>query len=104
MYPVCHDAKLTLLYVRSRYFASRPDVFGPRDGGAGASASGPSAGAAGAAVHRALASNPEATSKLFSAGLKHGVPKSSPYSAAVSPVPPATVCDSPAPPGSGLGS
>jgi len=40
--------------------------------------------AASSAVHRALAANPEATSKVVSAGLKHGVPKSSPYSAAVS--------------------
>ncbi|KAF7982305.1 hypothetical protein HWV62_28984 [Athelia sp. TMB] len=46
-------------------------------GGAGGS---PGSDAA-SAVGRALASNPEATSKLFSAGLKHGVPKNSPYGA-----------------------
>jgi hypothetical protein len=39
-------------------------------------------GAAASAVHKALASNPEATSRLVSAGLKHGVPKNSPYAAA----------------------
>lgn len=32
-----------------------------------------------------MASNPDATAKLFSAGLKHGVPKNSPYAAVVSP-------------------
>ncbi|KAG6856169.1 hypothetical protein H0H87_006853 [Tephrocybe sp. NHM501043] len=67
------------------YFASRPEVFrnlSASSEGAGSSAS---AGASAAsAVHHALASNPEATSRLVSAGLKHGVPKSSPYSAAAS--------------------
>jgi len=41
-------------------------------------------GQAASAVHRALASNPEATSRLVSAGLKHGVAKDSQYAAAAS--------------------
>jgi abl interactor 2 len=69
-----------------RYFASRPEIFA--NAGASDEAAvlmiGHGAGTAASAVHRALAANPEATSKLISAGLKHGVPKSSPYAAAVS--------------------
>ena len=64
----------------NRYFASRPEIFA-RSGDDG---DGDGRVAAASAVHRALAANPEATSKVVSAGLKHGVPKSSPYSAAVS--------------------
>jgi hypothetical protein len=70
-----------------RYFASRPEMFSGGGGGGGSDGTteGAAAGAAAAtAVHRALASNPETTSRLVSAGVKHGVPKSSPYSAAVS--------------------
>ncbi|KAF5372049.1 hypothetical protein D9615_008086 [Tricholomella constricta] len=81
------DAFFSLL---DEYFASRPDVFGD-PAGAGNSdgtglglGTGPGGAAAASAVHRAFASNPEATSRLVSAGLKHGVPKSSPYSAAAS--------------------
>ncbi|RDB19577.1 LAS seventeen-binding protein 1 [Hypsizygus marmoreus] len=76
------DAFFSLL---DEYFASRPDVFANVGGGLHhADAGSSSGGAAASAVHRALASNPEATSKLFSAGLKHGVPKSSPYASAAS--------------------
>jgi hypothetical protein len=50
------------------YFSSRPELL------AHASSS---EGSAGAAVHRALSSNPEATSRLVSAGLKHGLPSKS---------------------------
>ncbi|GLB33257.1 putative src homology 3 domains containing protein [Lyophyllum shimeji] len=74
------DAFFSLL---DEYFASRPDVFGNTGGsldGAGSSAG----GAAASAVHRALASNPEATSHLVSAGLRHSVHRSSPSSAAAS--------------------
>ncbi|TFK43057.1 hypothetical protein BDQ12DRAFT_695411 [Crucibulum laeve] len=74
------DAFFSLL---DEYFSSRPDIFanvGTPDAAADAGAR----GAAVSAVHRAMASNPEATAKLVSAGLKHGVPKSSPYSAAAS--------------------
>lgn len=53
------------------------------DGG-GHSVTSTPGGAAASAVHRALASNPEATSRLVSAGLKQGVPKNSPYGAAAS--------------------
>jgi hypothetical protein len=65
-----------------RYFTSRPDIFANADSSAATGATPERAAAT--AVHRALASNPEATSKLVSTGLKHGVPKSSPYAAAVS--------------------
>ncbi|KAG6907244.1 hypothetical protein DXG01_009783 [Tephrocybe rancida] len=65
------------------YFTSRPDVFGNL--AASSDGAGSSRGASAAsAVHHALASNPETTSRLISAGLKHGVPKSSPYSATAS--------------------
>jgi len=68
------DAFFSIL---DEYFESRPHLLaGSLDT---ATATG---GAAASAVHRALASNPEATSKLISAGLKQGVPKSSPYAAA----------------------
>ncbi|TFK56215.1 hypothetical protein OE88DRAFT_720980 [Heliocybe sulcata] len=70
------DAFFSLL---DEYFASRPDVLGSAP-----SESRDAAGAAASAVHRALASNPAATSQLVSAGLKHGVPKSSPHHAALS--------------------
>ncbi|KAJ6567327.1 SH3-domain-containing protein [Mycena vulgaris] len=73
------DAFFSLL---DEYFASRPEIFGNSEA---ESSSGTSA-AAGAA-HRALAANPEATSKFISAGLRHAgqtAPKSSPYSAAAS--------------------
>jgi len=63
------------------YFQSRPDLISAPSSSDGATSS--SAGeAAASAVQRALASNPEATSRLVSAGLKHGVPKNSPYAAA----------------------
>jgi abl interactor 2 len=71
---------------RSRYFQSRPELLpniAPSDGAT--STNDNVGGAAASAVHRAMASNPEANSKLISAGLKHGVPKSSPFSAAVRP-------------------
>jgi abl interactor 2 len=70
----------------SRYFRSRPDLLANVGAGSADTATSNSAagGAAASAVHRALASNPEATSKLVSAGLKHGIPKNSPYAAAVS--------------------
>ncbi|KAF8075849.1 SH3-domain-containing protein [Lyophyllum atratum] len=75
------DAFFSLL---DEYFTSRPDVFGNVGGSADQGAGSSASGAAASAVHRAFASNPEATSRLVSAGLKHGVPKSSPYSAAAS--------------------
>ncbi|EGO01452.1 hypothetical protein SERLA73DRAFT_176720 [Serpula lacrymans var. lacrymans S7.3] len=51
------------------YFQARPEIFAgaSSEGGGG----GLSQGAAASAVHRALASNPEATSRLVSAGLTH---------------------------------
>lgn len=64
-----------------RYFASRPEIFGNSDE--------PTTSAATSAAHRALASNPDATSSLISAGLRQagqGLPKSSPYASAVSSV------------------
>lgn len=67
-----------------RYFTSRPEIFAGAGSADHASAESTPGGAAASAVHRALAANPEATSRLVSAGLRHGVPKSSPYSAAVS--------------------
>ena len=65
-----------------RYFQSRPDLLNVAAAESSNVATTNSAGgAAASAVHRALASNPEATSRLVSAGLKHGVPKNSPYAA-----------------------
>ena len=64
------------LNLSCRYFSSRPDLLGhasSSEGSAGASA--------GAAVQRAISSNPEAASRLISAGLKHGAPKTGPYAA-----------------------
>ncbi|KLO15726.1 hypothetical protein SCHPADRAFT_247019 [Schizopora paradoxa] len=53
------------------YFTSRPEIFA--GSGEVASESGPSppANQAASAVHRALASNPEATASLITAGLRH---------------------------------
>ncbi|KAF7982356.1 hypothetical protein HWV62_29086 [Athelia sp. TMB] len=62
------------------YFQSRPNILPAIAGSSGGAGGSPGSDAA-SAVGRALASNPEATSKLFSAGLKHGVPKNSPYGA-----------------------
>ncbi|TDL29125.1 SH3-domain-containing protein [Rickenella mellea] len=58
------------------YFASRPDIL--------AQTSTSDRASAGTAVQKALAANPDATANLVSAGLKHGVPKTSPYAAAAS--------------------
>ncbi|KAJ7929146.1 SH3-domain-containing protein [Mycena leptocephala] len=66
------------------YFASRPEIFGNSET---ESSSGAATSAAASAAHRALAANPEATSKFISGGLRQvgaGLPKSSPYSAAAS--------------------
>ncbi|KZP21715.1 hypothetical protein FIBSPDRAFT_860331 [Athelia psychrophila] len=65
------------------YFQSRPDLLPAIAGSSGSSghAAGSPGGEAANAVGRALASNPQVTSQLFSAGLKHGVPKNSPYGA-----------------------
>jgi hypothetical protein len=68
------------------YFQSRPDLLPTANASSSlpdvTSSAANAGGAAASAVQRALASNPEATSKLVSAGLKHGVPKNSPYAAA----------------------
>ncbi|KAH7912450.1 hypothetical protein BJ138DRAFT_1148335 [Hygrophoropsis aurantiaca] len=66
------------------YFQSRPELLGGHAEGSGSASGGISQRDAASAVHRAFASNPEATSRLVSAGLTHGVPKSSPYAAAAS--------------------
>ncbi|KAF9464301.1 hypothetical protein BDZ94DRAFT_1162293 [Collybia nuda] len=79
-----HHEKEAFFSLLDEYFSSRPEIFAGLSEGASSSSGGGGGAAAASAVHRALASNPEATSQLFSAGLKHGVPKSSPYSAAVS--------------------
>ncbi|KAG5651678.1 hypothetical protein H0H81_007839 [Sphagnurus paluster] len=79
--------KTAFFSLLDEYFASRPDVFGAAAGSSSSRSHSSSAGAdpssaAASAIYRGLAANPEATSRLVSAGLKHGVPKSSPYSAA----------------------
>jgi len=74
------DAFFSLL---DEYFATRPEIFA-NVGNSADSQPNISAQGAASAAHRAMAGNPELTAKLFSAGLKHGVPKSSPYSAAAS--------------------
>ncbi|OAX40608.1 hypothetical protein K503DRAFT_768446 [Rhizopogon vinicolor AM-OR11-026] len=61
------------------YFQSRPEIFAQVGDHAGDASS-----AAASAVHRALAKNPEATSKLVSAGVTHGLAKSNnPYASAI---------------------
>ncbi|KAF8841286.1 hypothetical protein BDN67DRAFT_1010717 [Paxillus ammoniavirescens] len=66
------------------YFQSRPELFGNGNGEGGSSAGVISTGAAASAVHRALAANPEATSKLVSAGVTHGAARSNnPYASTV---------------------
>ncbi|KII96024.1 hypothetical protein PLICRDRAFT_34984 [Plicaturopsis crispa FD-325 SS-3] len=89
------DAFFDLL---DEYFSSRPDLLRggggsddpatdsahPESGSVHAREAYSAQGAAVSAVHQALASNPEATSRLVSAGLKHGVPKNSPYAAMAS--------------------
>lgn len=73
-----------------RYFSSRPELLSGLGGGS-SSANSTGAGidkkAAYSAVHSALASNPEATASLVSAGLKHGSQnsnvKNSPFASAV---------------------
>ncbi|KAG1767715.1 hypothetical protein EV702DRAFT_747496 [Suillus placidus] len=60
------------------YFQSRPEILANVSTSTG-SAQDPSAAAA-SAVHRALAKNPEVTSKIVSAGMTHGLAKSNnPY-------------------------
>ncbi|KAJ7499363.1 SH3-domain-containing protein [Mycena latifolia] len=73
------DAFFSLL---DEYFASRPEIFGSSEAESSSGTSG-----AVAAAHRALAANPEATSRFISGGLRsaaQNAPKSSPYSAAAS--------------------
>jgi len=60
------------------YFQSRPEILAKAGDQQDASS------AAASAVHRALAKNPEATSKLVSAGMTHGLSKSNnPYASAI---------------------
>ncbi|KAI0065404.1 SH3-domain-containing protein [Artomyces pyxidatus] len=79
--------KTAFFSLLDEYFTSRPDILGhAQNQPSEADASSNANSAAASAVHRAMADNPEATGRLFSAGLKHAVPKSSPYaSAAASP-------------------
>ncbi|KAJ6543874.1 hypothetical protein B0H19DRAFT_1168749 [Mycena capillaripes] len=73
------DAFFSLL---DEYFASRPEIFGGSEAESNSGAS-----AAASAAHRALAANPEATSKFLAGGLRsvgQNTPKSSPFSAAAS--------------------
>ncbi|KAJ7163784.1 SH3-domain-containing protein [Mycena crocata] len=75
------DAFFSLL---DEYFASRPEIFGNSEGESTNSAA---TSAAASAAHRALAANPEATSRFISTGLRQAgqnLPKLSPYSAAAS--------------------
>ncbi|KIJ19806.1 hypothetical protein PAXINDRAFT_178600 [Paxillus involutus ATCC 200175] len=66
------------------YFQARPELFGNGNGEGGSSAGVISTGAAASAVHRALAANPEATSRLVSAGVTHGAARSNnPYASTV---------------------
>ncbi|KAL5492471.1 hypothetical protein ACEPAI_3918 [Sanghuangporus weigelae] len=74
------------------YFSSRPELFsslgGTASGGQAGDANGTHANAAASAVHKALASNPEATANLISSGLRHGSQsssvKNSPFASAAS--------------------
>ncbi|KAJ7087261.1 SH3-domain-containing protein [Mycena belliarum] len=73
------DAFFSLL---DEYFASRPEIFGNSE-----AETNPGSSAAASAAHRALAANPEATSRFLASGLRsvgQAAPKSSPYAAAAS--------------------
>jgi hypothetical protein len=62
------------------YFQSRPDILANVSTSAGAGGAQDPSAAAASAVHRALAKNPEVTSKIVSAGVTHGLTKSNnPY-------------------------
>ncbi|KAG1902819.1 uncharacterized protein F5891DRAFT_130752 [Suillus fuscotomentosus] len=64
------------------YFQSRPEILAHVNTSTG-NAQDPSAAAA-SAVHRALASNPEVTSKIVSAGVTHGLARSNnPYASTI---------------------
>ncbi|KAF9242922.1 SH3 domain-containing protein [Melanogaster broomeanus] len=64
------------------YFQSRPELLGNGNSEEGSGNGVISTGAAASAVHRALAANPEMTSKIVSAGVTHGAARSSnPYAA-----------------------
>ncbi|KIK96115.1 hypothetical protein PAXRUDRAFT_826304 [Paxillus rubicundulus Ve08.2h10] len=66
------------------YFQSRPELFGNGNSEGGPNVGVMSSGAAASAVHRALAANPEATSRLVSAGVTHGAARSNnPYASTV---------------------
>ncbi|KDQ65057.1 hypothetical protein JAAARDRAFT_52974 [Jaapia argillacea MUCL 33604] len=64
------DEKDAFFSLLDEYFSSRPDLLAGASAGQGRDLATPAVAAT--AVHRALASNPEATSRLVSAGLKHG--------------------------------
>ncbi|KAG2365633.1 hypothetical protein BDR07DRAFT_1607372 [Suillus spraguei] len=74
------DAFFSLL--DRRYFQSRPEILANINTST-SNAQDPSAAAA-SAVHRALANNPEVTSKIVSAGVTHGLAKSNnPYASTI---------------------
>ncbi|KAG2147948.1 hypothetical protein DEU56DRAFT_783329 [Suillus clintonianus] len=79
------DEKDAFFGLLDEYFQSRPEILANVNTSTSTGSRGddPSAAAA-SAVHRALAKNPEVTSKLVSAGMTHGLAKSNnPYASTI---------------------
>jgi hypothetical protein len=75
------DAFFELL---DEYFQSRPEILANVNANNGTSSAQDPSAAAASAVHRALAKNPEVTSKIVSAGVTHGLAKSNnPYASTI---------------------
>ncbi|KAG2038520.1 hypothetical protein BDR03DRAFT_954295 [Suillus americanus] len=75
------DAFFSLL---DEYFQARPEILANVNASNGTSSGQDPSAAAASAVHRALAKNPEVTSKIVSAGVTHGLAKSNnPYASTI---------------------
>lgn len=79
------EDKLAFFELLDEYFESRPHLLAREPVGADGSPMAQPAAMAASAVHRTMASNPQATADLISSGLK-SVPKGSQYSVASNPV------------------
>ncbi|KAG8743683.1 hypothetical protein FRC10_011556 [Ceratobasidium sp. 414] len=78
------EDKQAFFELLDEYFASRPHLFPQGAAHADNPLMSPPVGAAAGAVHRTMASNPQATASMISAGLM-GIPKTSQYGAASNP-------------------
>ncbi|QRW00184.1 SH3 domain-containing protein [Ceratobasidium sp. AG-Ba] len=79
------EDKLAFFELLDEYFESRPHLLSQGAGVAGNPAASQPAAIAATAVHRTMASNPQATADIISSGLKN-IPKSSQYGAASNPI------------------